>query len=476
MRDTLPLYKRGGIWWCRVRDRRGRIVRRSTKCRDYQAAVAAYREFERTAADPAHATASETALGRAVSDYFVDLGYRKVSAATLGKERTKVGHFIRIWKEDLPMSAIDAALVREYIARREGEGVKSHTVKMELATLTRVIKVGRHLGKFHRTIEQVMPTKYGSGHVPRKRWLTGDELGRLLAQVPKFRAAHLAFIVAVGARWGESVRARAEDVNEDRSLVLLRGTKTPDAWAQVPVTDVTRGLFDFALDNAPSKAPLFRPWGKAGRDIKAACKRAGIAPCSPNDLRRSMGHWYLHSGLTPKQIGPMLRHTTDHLAQTTYASARGRELLELVRPMLAPSAVSVLYQTTTNAGASDEYQDAETPENEAPPGELESPTFALGMRIQSHALARENKGSCGSGVGAAVSILTATDSADSAVNAEPPPAEEPPSGGALSRAEIAALAATTARLRGGVDLTPGVLSRAAGALTSLRVAAVGGLR
>jgi integrase len=329
-----PVYKRGAVWWCRVRDRRGRIVRRTTKCRDYLAALAAHREFERIAADPHHAAASETTLESSVKAYYAELGHRGVSPATLRKEATKAGQLLRAWKLDMPMSGIDARLVADYITRREGEGVSAHTVKMELGTLGRVLKVARHFGRFDRPIEQVLPIQYGSKHKPRTRWLTQGELAALLRELRKDRAAHIAFFVSTGARLGEASRARRGDVLHDRSMVRLRGTKTALADAEVPITPITRQLLDLVLEHAPGPDLLFNPWGKLHRDLELACERAGIDKCTPNDLRRTFGHWYRQAGLEPSDVAPMLRHATDKLAQTTYANARGTELRTIVESKL----------------------------------------------------------------------------------------------------------------------------------------------
>lgn len=61
-----PVYRRGEVWWCRVRAPSGRAQRVSTRCRDYAAAVEVWRQLERRAvADPdrpAHSPALADAL------------------------------------------------------------------------------------------------------------------------------------------------------------------------------------------------------------------------------------------------------------------------------------------------------------------------------------------------------------------------------------------------------------------------------
>lgn len=363
------LYKRGTIWWARVRDERGRIKRVSTHCRDFEAAKAAYRELELRAASPAHAAAAEARLDACVAAYFEELGRRKVAEATLAKERTKAGHLVRVWPHDLPMAHVTAERVHTYIATREGEGVSAHTVKMELQTLQRVLLVARHLGLFAGEIDRVMPLKYGSKHRPKKRAPTLAEVEALIRQLEPRRAAHVAFIVATGARLGESQRARAEDVDWSRGVVHLRGTKTELSARDVPITPLTERLLRWAMVQAPSRSPLFHPWGKLHRDVHAACRRAQIAPVTPNDLRRSFATWHRAAGVDVASVAAMLGHTTDKLAQTTYARLSGEQLRAIVGRVVAPEhGVPDLYRGDRENGDQSEQPDDESSEKTSAPG------------------------------------------------------------------------------------------------------------
>lgn len=365
----MQLYKRGTIWWARVRDERGRFKRVSTHCRDYEAAKAAARELELRAASPAHAAAAEARLDACVKLYFDELARRKVSESTLAKEQTKAGHLVRLWPFDLPMAHVTAARVHEYIATREGEGVSSHTVKMELQTLRRVLLVARHLGLFAGEIDRVMPLKYGSKHQPRKRAPTLPEVEALLRRLEPRRAAHLAFIVATGARLGESERACAEDVSWERGVVHLRGTKTERSARDVPITPLTEGLLRWAVLNAPARAPLFHPWGKLHRDVHLACSKAEIAPVTPNDLRRSFATWHRAAGVDVSSVAAMLGHATDKLAQTTYARLSGEQLRAIVgRVVTAEPRVPDLYLGTGTDGANQGEPDDEPPGKTGTPG------------------------------------------------------------------------------------------------------------
>jgi|GEM_PF-968378 len=347
------LYKRGGIWWCRVRDRRGRIVRKSTGCRDYEAAARATADFERAAIDPVHEAATKALFGGSVMDYLTDLDRRGRSPATKKIARQKTGHFVRIWGAKMPMAKISGPLVLEYIDKRRGEGVVQFTIKKELDHLGQILTIARYLGKFHLPNERVIPPYFSGEHKPRERVLTVDEISSLLPCLRPDRAAHVAWFIATGGRLEESYRAQRGDEDFDNAVVHVRGTKTKGSDDYVPITPVSRALLDFALDNAPGKKGLlFERWGKLHRDLAAACKRAGIAKATPNDLRRTFGTLHKLAGLDTQTVSKMLRHTTDKLAQTTYAKVGGEPLAEFVNRKLqsadgsGKSTVPDLYRRT----------------------------------------------------------------------------------------------------------------------------------
>jgi len=337
------LYKRNGVWWCRVRNAAGRMVRKSTRCRDYEAAVIAYGELERASASQDHARAEETTLERCVNDYLADLVRRGRSKATIAIAQQKTGHLLRLWGKHFRMGRITARLVNEYVDARIREGVKRFTVKKELGHLGQVLVLARYHRLFHMAVELILPPFFSGGHKPKTRWPTPAELEAVLLQLAPHRAAHVAFIVATGARKSEAEKAHRSDVDWARGVVRVRGTKTETADDEVPITSLTERYLRAALENAPGKERLFLAWGKYHRDIHAACVRAGVDSFSPNDLRRAFGKWHRAAGVSVELVSKMLRHTTDKLAQTTYARLDGAQVSALVNQQI--QIVPTVYQT-----------------------------------------------------------------------------------------------------------------------------------
>ena len=337
------LYDRGEsrFLWAKLRDEGGRIRPVSTRCTDERAATLFCDEWERKAADPAYRLAAEATLGSAIVDFLDEARRSKASPATIEIAVCKLGHFVRLWGESWPLIRITNTEVLAFIDSREGEGVKPYTVKKELSALKRMLAWAKFRGTFPRELATVLPPNYSGKHKPKDRTPTRIEVAKLLVNMAPKRAAHVAFIVATGARWSESVHALVTDIDVKTLVVTIRGSKTALARGTVPITGITWDFVVFAQQHAPGKRLLFERWGKGNywRDIQAACVRAGIAPLSPNDLRRSFGSWHRQAILdggggkesAAEQTSILLRHATDKLAQTTYARISGAELGPSIR-------------------------------------------------------------------------------------------------------------------------------------------------
>lgn len=324
-------YKRGGVWWVRFEGKR-----RSTKCTDRAAADATIREWQRASADPSYAGAKSATLKGALASLIVDLKRRGRAQATLEKNAEKGAVLVDVIG-DRPLVEIDARAVDAFIAQREATGTKPLTIVAELGTLRQALKLARRRDEYHVDPAKVLPVSYSPRYEPRERWLTPRELMALVSALRSShkrhgghdRAARVCYIVATSARWSESCSARREDFREDGS-VYLHGTKTEAARRTVPVIGLFDGLRSRCLAWAKGTARLFLPWPKVHDDLKRACRKAGIAPVTPNDLRRTTAKWLRHAGVEPHLIAAVLGHTTSAMVERVYGRVDPAELGRLI--------------------------------------------------------------------------------------------------------------------------------------------------
>jgi integrase len=131
------------------------------------------------------------------------------------------------------------------------------------------------------------------------------ELSRLLGELTA--AAAVAFMVATSAKWRECTRARREEIDLDSGWDHLRAPKRQTRDRRFVVAHPgLLSLFRYAAEHAPGQDPLFPPWTNVRRDLLDACIRAGIERCSPNDLRRTYGHWMRIAASPDEIIAPTM--------------------------------------------------------------------------------------------------------------------------------------------------------------------------
>lgn len=346
----MRVYKRGAVWHCVFYDNERRRIRRSTGCTDKKAAETRARAWERDAADPDHATARDATLSQALTLYFESLeelvAAGKRSRATRDSYKSKAGHLVRIFEsrdgltyEPFRLATITTSdPVEQYIAQRRKEHASDSTIAKELVVLERALSVAKNKGLWHGDLDAVMP-RFSCRSEPRTRFLTRDEVDRLMRKLRPRRAAVVAFIAATGAEWSAVSNAAREDVAPDVASVLVRGTKNKYRVRPVPiVSDDQRRLLEFTRKHAAGTfGALFPRWSNGRRDLLEACERAGIPPCSFHDLRRSFASWMLQDGVPPHLIAKMLGHRTSRMVEVVYGQIRPDDLGALVRAALARS-------------------------------------------------------------------------------------------------------------------------------------------
>lgn len=319
------LFKRGGIWHTWVPKRGGGTRKVTTNCTNKEAAKKRAAELEREAVDPTYAAANKTATRDACAEFLSSRIRRGRAEGTLHHYRTKLGHIVRLMPPRL--ADVDASACERFIEQRLEEGAAQTTVKKEIRALGATLRHSRRQGIYLRDVEAVIP-ELEETYKPRDRFLQPLELVALVNALSRERAAHVVYIVATGARWGESVRARIREDVREGAMVHLRGTKTALARRTVPVPPVMRGALAWALANA--HGDRFAPWGNVRRDLGVACTHLGIAPVTPNDLRRTFGVWLRKSGLTPDLIGLAMGHTTSRMAELVYGRIGPADLDRLI--------------------------------------------------------------------------------------------------------------------------------------------------
>lgn len=135
-----------------------------------------------------------------------------------------------------------------------------------------------------------------------------------------------------------------------KELHFLRPTLTYAATLPVDLVPV----FKCRLEASGDDAPLFPLWLNLRRDLRVACKRAGIAPVSPNDLRRTFASWLTEQGVPELVTGSLMGHANSHMVRRVYgrigSEAQRMAIAQLPALALAPEAPAVVTESAVPKG------------------------------------------------------------------------------------------------------------------------------
>lgn len=331
-----------GFWW-----RSGYIhtrdpvtgKRTSTGCRDQAAAELWRAERERLAANPAYAASRQATVGGWVVKTLAHKTGRRADG-TLHMYRIKLGHFVRLFGKDAPLSTITPGAVDEYIATRTKEGAANYTVHKELTCLWQMLKLAKRAREFAGDLDELKPADFSAQYKPRTRVLARADLPKLWTALPSdTERAWVAFALAFAADHGDVERARPEDWDPVQRLMLVHGTKTNTRTARLPILPHVEDLFGFALPRLPVS------WPRSSKALGEACRRAGLPHLSPKDLRRSACSWLIEEGADQGFVSRFMRHSSDAMVRLVYGQVRpavlGDHLREASLGLLADGVITV---------------------------------------------------------------------------------------------------------------------------------------
>lgn len=226
--------------------------------------------------------------------------------------------------------ALTAADLERYKARRLEAGVKAKTVNNELAFLKQVHNAD---GPGTNPFRSVRKLKIRDKKPPR--WLTAEEIARLLAAATPRAVPYLLGYLYTGARREELTKVQWHDYDKRRQVVRLFAPKTAGSGVDsrdVPVHAKLRAVLE-----SQEAAGLSRPWPPPVDEhrlrtwvVKAAA-RAKIAPrVTLHDLRHTFASHLVQAGVSLAVVRYLLGHRSitttmiySHLAPTDHARAVG---------------------------------------------------------------------------------------------------------------------------------------------------------
>jgi integrase len=343
-RNEPDLYFRAdnGVWYTTFYDAQGKRHRKSTHQADRQLALAAARTIQREALSP---TAPNATLETILAEYIASRERAGCSADTKEFYLKKSKALLRVLGHDVLVGTLTRREVEGYVDVRDDEGVQRTTTRKEVNVLIWALGYARRtrvngLPLYAGDPKDLAPDAIGGSYVPRDRALTRPEYVALRGALPAQWQQHLDALVGLGLRESELFRIVGAGVSRDGARVEIPGTKTPAAERVVEVHGSLRSML---LARAKASAPgeqLFVRWTNIRRDLRAACKKVGIASVSTNDLRRTFASWLGEAGVPEMTVAQLMGHTTSQMVRRVYAKIGTQAKADAVAllPRLGPPA------------------------------------------------------------------------------------------------------------------------------------------
>lgn len=325
----LHLYKRGDIWWCRGSDG-GVKFRKSTKETGESKAKRIRERWERELVDPAHYRAHVATVGSAADRWMREIR-TSMNPETVRFYDCKIRHVVRVLGP-VRLASLTHDKVLSYIEQRTAEEAHSHSIHRELTALRLTLRSAKRAREFPGDPRETIP-RFKAGYVPQTQWVTASEVWAAIGQLLPHRGAAVAFAIATAADFSSIFTAELADVTD--GFVLVRGTKTGGRRRHVPRVAVMEPFLRHALANAPETGPLFAEWGNMPRDVRLACKKAGVPGFTARTLRRSAATWMVTAGVPYEVAAKFLGHGSTTMLQKVYGQLAPADAARLIDERMA---------------------------------------------------------------------------------------------------------------------------------------------
>lgn len=301
----------------------GRSKRISTRTTDAAEAADFLREW-RLGLEREKARAGASTVRAVLDAYFAEHVYKKVVGQGTAEIARK--HLVAHFGAMHPAEILPAD-VREYARKRErgdiGKGASGPTVRRDLSVLVAALNHAVTEKRLKRADVPSIPLPEGS--IPRDRWLTEDEVQRVVTLargealvLPRiYRFVMLAYYTAARRRSIETLRW--SQVDWDASAIRLQEPgrrQTKKRRPTVPMHPRLRDMMERAFVERTSEYVLDHS-GSVRSAFESLMRRAELTDVTPHTLRHTSASHMLRRGQSIESVAGILGDTVKTVA-TTY--------------------------------------------------------------------------------------------------------------------------------------------------------------
>ena len=272
-------------------------------------------------------------LDEAIEKYFLDvLQPRNPKAATAKKAVDQLKLILKFFGP-VPLEEVTSARISDWVSDMLRRGLKASTVNRNLTNLRAILR--KAAGPWEALEKPPRIDMQREGPL-KERFLSEEEIIRLLDECPPHLKRFVLFMVDTGARLGEATNLKWREVTleEDRGQVRFTITKTGKT-RPVPLTKrVKEMLEDLKPEDAQPDDRVFLwehptkgmvPFTSPRSAWRAAKDRAGLPEVRFHDLRHTYASRLVQRGVGIIHVSKLLGHASVTMTMR-YAALRSTDL------------------------------------------------------------------------------------------------------------------------------------------------------
>jgi len=293
----MPLYKRGNTWWIAFTTPGGERIRCSAGTAD-KAQAQEYHDklkaeswrIQRLGEKP------EYTWDEAACKFLLESQHK----ATHKEDREKL-RWLQQFLRNKPLNEIDRGLI-DQIAQIKIKEVSTSTVNRYLALVRTILRKACHDWEW---IDKIPKIRLFPEPKRRIRWLTPEQVKRLLNELPIHQQEMVIFALSTGLRQSNVLNLEWCQLDLKRKAAWIHPDQAKARKAiHVPLNSVAMAVLLRQVGKHPNRVFTYRgdpiAWANT-RAWREALKRAGIENFRWHDLRHTWASWLAQQG-TPMNV------------------------------------------------------------------------------------------------------------------------------------------------------------------------------
>lgn len=242
----------------------------------------------------------------------------ELSIGSIDRYERIIKNHIEPYFKDMRLKTLKQETVQRLISSIKQERTREYVY----LTIKQMLRQAYINHKIDDNIAELL-TKPRRKSKPNRTALDLEQQKALLAKTKEFdkdMQMFIMFSLIIGSRRGETCRFRLDDINQDKNLVYIRGTKTHLSDRRVKISNEMIELLKQNATGKPNEPYFKHEEGYYTHEVKDVLIAAGAKDKTLHDLRHTCSTNLYYLGVTDKQRQQILGHASIIMTNDIYTN------------------------------------------------------------------------------------------------------------------------------------------------------------